>query len=44
MQKDCNKTLSNANILKILKKGDNYFKVEQINNIYDPNLNLKLLV
>ena len=43
VQKDCNKTLSNANILKILKKGDNYFKVEQINNIYDPNLNLKLL-
>lgn len=43
IQKDNNKQLYDANLFKILKNEKGYFQVDQIDNIYDPKLDLKLL-
>lgn len=36
--KDPNKSIANANVYKYLKLDGNYYKVDQISNIYDPKL------
>lgn len=39
VNKDPEKKLSNANIYKYIKKGENYYKIEQISNIYAIDFN-----
>ncbi len=46
VNKDINKSIANANIYSFVKKEDNYFIIEQIDDIYSPDLlrnNKKLL-
>lgn len=43
VSKEPNKQLFNANLYKVIKKDDNYFKIEQINDIYDAKINKDLL-
>lgn len=38
VMKDSNKSIANANIYKYLNLDGKYYKVDQINNIYDPKL------
>lgn len=43
VNKEPNKQLFNANMYKLIKKEDKYYKIEQIDNIYEPKLDLALL-
>lgn len=43
VSKNPQKELANANIYKIIKKGDKFYKIQQIDNIYDPKIDMKLL-
>lgn len=43
VNKDPNKKLFNANLYKVIKKEDKYYKIEQINDIYDYKVDLNLL-
>lgn len=44
LNKNPNEALSNANTIKIIEKEDNkQYKIQQINNIYDSNIDMKLL-
>lgn len=42
VNKDINKELSKANIIKVIYKGDNYFQISQVDNIYDAKIDKKL--
>ena len=43
VSKEPNKQLFDANIFKVIKKGDKYYKVGQIDDIYDSKINIELL-
>lgn len=43
VSKEPNKQLFDANIFKVIKKDDKYYKVGQIDDIYDSKINIELL-